>query len=218
MAWGLLYLADNASYQDKLRSKLHSVFPETLKESKQLSCSDILGTNVPYLEAVIEEIMRLSVVIPVLSRRATRDTTVLGHHIPKGTEVEFIFNGPGFLKPAFEVDKSRRTGTARESPVGDWDPNDIHRFNPDRWIEEDVSGKEVFNALRGPMLSFGGGPRGCYGKRLAYMEMRVLLAVLIWNFEFLPIFPKRRQFGILENITTEPSECLVRLKVLFENA
>lgn len=168
----------------------------------------------PYLEAVIEEIMRLSIVFPVVARRATYDTTVLGHHIPKGTEVECVPNGPGFFKPSFDVKKEQRTGSAKVPPVGDWNVDNIHEFVPERWIEEDDDGKENFSALKGSMLTFGGGPRGCYGKRLAYIEMRNIVVSLVWHFEFLPILPRRREFEILENITTEPSECLVRLKVL----
>jgi cytochrome P450 len=249
LAWGLIYLADHPRVQTTLREQLHIalMFAESGardvgKETKPSppTYAQILNTSIPYLSAVIEEIMRLSVVIPVLSRRATCDTTVLGHHIPRGTEVEFIFNGPGFLKPGFEVPNELRTGAAQTGRVGDWDASDVGEFKPERWLnsEKEKQGSEEaevdgvrFNALAGPMLSFGGGPRGCYGKRLAYMEMRILLVLLIWHFEFLPITSSsnsqggfeekeqskgstRRAPGIVENITTEPGECLVRLRTL----
>jgi len=210
LAWGLIYLADTTGPQTKLRQRLHSAFAT----SRAPGVEEILATPLPYLEAVIEEIMRLSIVVPVVARRATCDTTVLGHHIPKGTEVEFVLNGPGFLKPHFDVKKAQRTGTAKNSPVGDWNVNNIHDFVPERWIEQNETGEETFNALKGPMLTFGGGPRGCYGKRLANMEMRIIVVLLVCHFELLPILPSRRDFGILENITTEPNECLVRLKPL----
>ncbi|KAH7379123.1 cytochrome P450 [Phaeosphaeria sp. MPI-PUGE-AT-0046c] len=214
LAWGLIYLADTEGPQSKLRISLQEAFEAAVAELRSPTVDEILKMNVPYLEAVIEEIMRLSIVIPVVARRATQDTTVLGHRIPKGTEVEFIMNGPGFLKPPFYVDGEQRTGTTKESPVGDWDENDINQFVPDRWLDRKNEGQDSFNALKGPMLTFGAGPRGCYGKRLAYMEMRIIVVLLIWHFEFLPILPNRREFGILENITTEPSECLIRLRVL----
>jgi cytochrome P450 len=210
LAWGLIYLADTTGPQTKLRQRLHTAFTA----SRPPAVEEILKASIPYLEAVIEEVMRLSIVIPIVARRATCDTTVLGRYIPKGTEVEFVLNGPGFLKPPFAVQKDQRTGSAKTSPVGDWNVDDIHEFVPERWIEEDEDGKESFNALKGPMLTFGGGPRGCYGKRLAYMEMRIIVVLLMWHFDFLPILPRRRELGILENITTEPSECLVRLKLL----
>ncbi|KAJ9610803.1 hypothetical protein H2200_005580 [Cladophialophora chaetospira] len=216
LAWGLMYLTDASVAQDKLHSKLHDAFPSSSKERRQLTLDEIIKTNIPYLEAVVEEILRFSIVIPVLSRQAVVDTTILGHAIPKGTDVEFVFNGPGFLKPQFPVNFDLRSETSKSSTIGDWDDGDIHKFVPERWLDIDGSGKEVFNPLKGPMLTFGGGPRGCYGKRLAYMEMRIILALLIWNFKFLPLRTPRRPFGILENITTEPSECLIRVQTLIE--
>ena len=34
------------------------------------------------------------------------------------------------------------------------------------------------------MNSFSFGPRNCLGKNLAYAEMRVILAKLVWHFDF----------------------------------
>lgn len=195
---------------------MRTAFANAARDNRQLTLDEIVKTPNPYLEAVMEEIFRLSVVIPVLSRMATKDTTILGHAIPKGTEVVFCFNGPDFLKPGVPVDQNKRSDTSKASAVGDWDPHDIDKFIPERWIDVDGEGNEVFNALKGPMMTFGGGPRGCYGKRLAYLEMRVVLTMVIWNFELLPLLPSRRPVGILENITVEPSEVLVRLKVLVD--
>ncbi|KAJ9644327.1 hypothetical protein, variant [Exophiala oligosperma] len=216
LAWGLMYLADIEGPQKKLRSKLKEAFPEAAREKRQLTLDEITKANVPYLEAVNEEILRFSVVIPVVSRKAVCDTTILGHAIPKGTEVEFVFNGPGFLKPQLPVNNELRSETSKLSKIRDWARDDVDQFLPERWLDTDHNGNEVFDALKGPMMTFGGGPRGCYGKRLAYMEMRIILALLVWNFEFLPMKSQRRPFGLLENITVEPSECLIKIKTLIQ--
>lgn len=215
-AWGLQYLADTAGVQDKLRTRMKAAFADAAREKRNLTLDEIIKTPNPYFEAVVEEIFRVSVVLPIVSRMATRDTTILGHPIPKGTEVVLCFNGPGFLRPGIPVDRAKRSETSKDSRVGDWDPDDVDRFIPERWIDVDEKGNDVFNPLKGPMLSFGGGPRGCFGKRLAYLEMRVVLALTMWNFELLPILPSRRPVGKLENIAVEPSEVLVRLKVLLD--
>jgi cytochrome P450 len=54
-------------------------------------------------------------------------------------------------------------------------------FKPERWIVGDE-----FDATAGPQLAFDLGTRGCYGKRLVYVEMRILLTLIVWNFELLP--------------------------------
>ena len=55
-------------------------------------------------------------------------------------------------------------------------------FNPERWRREET-GKEVFDAVSGLLLTFGLGPRGCYGRRPAYLEMKLMLVLLVWGFE-----------------------------------
>lgn len=72
-----------------------------------------------------------------------------------------------------------------------WDPVDIGAFAPERWLKaeksENEDGKtveqEVFEPQAGPNLAFGAGLRACFGRRLAYLEMRTALTLLIWSFE-----------------------------------
>ncbi len=40
-----------------------------------------------------------------------------------------------------------------------------------------------YHDKRGVVQPFGVGPRACLGKGLAYSEMRVILARLVWNFD-----------------------------------
>jgi cytochrome P450 len=106
LTWGLLYLTDNQEPQLTLRKHLHTVFADAVAEKRQPTSQEITKTQAPYLDAVVEEILRLSVVIPMLSRQATVDTTVLGYHIPKDTSVMLISNGPSFHQPGMPVDES----------------------------------------------------------------------------------------------------------------
>ena len=101
-----------------------------------------------------------------MMRVATVDTEVLGHRIPKGTDVFMITQGPGFVMPSIPVDEKVRSTTSRESKDknGAWDEATIHEFDPERWLEEDSEGNVVFNSRAGPTMPFGAGPRGCFGK------------------------------------------------------
>ncbi|KAI0594819.1 P450 monooxygenase No.1 [Biscogniauxia sp. FL1348] len=57
---------------------------------------------------------------------------------------------------------------------------DPHEFRPERWTGED----ERFKTDRtDAMQPFSLGPRNCIGKNLAYAEMRLILAKLLFNFD-----------------------------------
>lgn len=61
-------------------------------------------------------------------------------------------------------------------------------FRPERWLPathplHDATGRfESDN--KGAMKPFSAGPRDCVGKNLAYAEMRVVVSLLLWNFDF----------------------------------
>ncbi len=56
---------------------------------------------------------------------------------------------------------------------------DPDKFVPERWL-----GDEHFKHDRKKALQpFSLGPRNCIGLHLAYAEMRIILARLIWNFD-----------------------------------
>ncbi|RBQ81482.1 hypothetical protein FVER53590_30470 [Fusarium verticillioides] len=214
LEWGVRYIADAPHAQAKLRSALQNAFSTALAEHRQPTIDEITSTSIPYLDAVIEETLRHSVVLPIVSRVAMKDTTILGHAIPKGTFVFFILNGPSLMKPAIEVPETARSEASQgtKNRYGEWRADDIEKFLPERWIDVDDKGVETFNALKGPFMTFGSGPRGCYGRRLAYLQLRIFWVLLIWNFEFLPIDPELRTQDVVEHVGVEPCQSYVRLR------
>jgi cytochrome P450 len=56
-----------------------------------------------------------------------------------------------------------------------------HRFDPDRWADEGVAGKARKNGLYTP---FAAGERGCVGFNLALIEVKMLLAELVYRYRF----------------------------------
>jgi cytochrome P450 len=58
--------------------------------------------------------------------------------------------------------------------------SDAEQFRPERW--DNI--KDVPNTH---FLTFQHGPRACIGRKFAEVEMRVLIAVLVGNFEFKPV-------------------------------
>ncbi len=119
----------------------------------------------PYLNAVCNEALRLYPAAPVTSRVAIRDTTILGHHIPKHT---FLFAVPW--------------ATNRNPEL--WGP-DSEDFVPERWIDKET-GRTTMNggaSSNFSFLTFLHGPHSCIGEKFARAELRVLLATIIGNFE-----------------------------------
>ena len=166
LCWGLKMLADNPDVQTKLRSALHATFPKALSAGTMPTAEEITKSKIPYLEAVIEEIVRCSGNAPGVVRSAMVDTEILGYPIPKGTDVFLLGNGPGFFESPFSIDEAKRSESCRTAKgrVGSWNPQNMTSFSPERWLERDENGSVVFNSTAGPHLNFGLGPRGCFGK------------------------------------------------------
>ncbi|KAJ0126685.1 Uncharacterized protein HZ326_30214 [Fusarium oxysporum f. sp. albedinis] len=61
------------------------------------------------------------------------------------------------------------------------------KFRPERWIvdEKDDCGvsPESVSLAKSAFMPFSAGPRGCVGKNLAYLEMSLALAKIVYNFE-----------------------------------
>lgn len=169
LVWCLKFLTDHPAVADTLRSTLYSSLPTQESGNPASSKSppptpaaeSIAKVSLPYLEAVIEEVLRLGGTVPGTMRKAIRDTEILGYHIPKGTEVFLMSNGPGFLRPPLHIDENTRNETSRNAKEGrgEWDLEGMSEFRPERWLKDGV-----FDGRAGPSSQFGSGPRGCFGR------------------------------------------------------
>ena len=217
MMWLTKYLTDLPQVQDNLRSVLYQTLSTAREENRLFTFEEIRHAKLPYLDAVIEEMLRINAV-PV-TREALQDTTVLGYPIKKGTQVFFMSNGPGFLSQSFPVDDSKRSETSRGAKLNaTWDETqDMAAFVPERWLvrKNDTGGLLAddvdFDGAAGPQLVFGSGPRTCWGRRLAYMEMRIVISMLVWEFRLEKTPPTMAGYAGLEGIARVPQQCFVRL-------
>ncbi|KAH8673414.1 cytochrome P450 [Xylariales sp. PMI_506] len=215
LSWIFKLISDHQDVQDKLRETLRAAFPAALAESRQPTAHEIARSTVPYLDAVIEECLRVGRPTPMVAREATVDTQLLGHHIPKGALLLLGSGGPGYSSPAFEVDEAARTESSRAHTCGRWE--DPSEFDPERWLkrekEKGGSGGEVsYDPSAGPILTFSLGPRGCFGRRLAYMELRLVVSLLIWNFRFRKLEGELASYETWESVTVMPKFCYMGLE------
>jgi cytochrome P450 len=136
--------------------------PDALKRARE----EVLGKNLhhyesmtalPFVDACINETMRLKPVAPIIILQPTRDTTIAGIEVPKGTLLMCLMR-------AGAIDERRFP--------------DARAFDPGRWL----SGASAASPKRVSM-PFGAGPRLCPGRYLAILEMKIVTAMLLNSFE-----------------------------------
>lgn len=221
VAWAVKLLTDHPAAQARLRAALRTALPDAARGRRDPTYDELAGARAPYLDAVVNEVLRKANTIDFVVRVALRDTTILNHHIPRGTDVFLTANGPGYLAPALPVDDASRSPGARRGEgnsnarglTGDWDDADAAAFRPERWLRADPdSGAETFDPMAGPTLAFGLGPRGCFGRRLAVQSLRITFAMIVWRFELHPTPPELSGYDAVQRFAREPTQCFVRLE------
>lgn len=149
LSWAMVLLGNHPEIQAKAQAEIEAVLgdadptPETVMQ-------------LPYLEQIINETLRLYPPAHLGSRTATADLEFNGYHIPAGTRVLYSI----YLThrhPAY------------------WDqPND---FMPERFAPENKGDRPHY-----AYLPFGGGPRICIGMAFAQVEMKVVLARILQRY------------------------------------
>ena len=157
MQWVLYMMAKNPDKQEILRQEVLSV----LGDRNQASPTTI--AQMPYLRASVRETLRLFPSLSIFGRVSSKDLILSGYHIPAGTQFHFL------------VYHMSRDESVFEHP---------NAFKPERWLrEKDQSNKfndakEVFSSI-----PFGFGTRMCIGRRIAELELHLLLARIVQQFE-----------------------------------
>ncbi|KAI1325212.1 cytochrome P450 [Xylariaceae sp. FL0255] len=213
VAWGVKMLTDNPRVQNELRETLHAEFPQALAEKRAPTYEELSKSHIPYLDAVVEEVLRHANTIAFVVRQALQDTVVLGRHIPKGTDVFLMANGAGYLEPNMTVADDIRSPGARRSTgkalCGTWDDKDVSKFVPERWLKAE---DRTFDSMAGPQLAFGLGTRGCFGKRLAIQTLKMQFALIVWYFKLLPTPAELSGYDAIQKFAREPTQCYIRLE------
>jgi cytochrome P450 len=213
--WSLKLLAANQLIQSKLRAELRSAFSSAHSESRIPTAQEIASCQNHYLDACIEEINRVSRTGSIPSRITTTDAVVLGRVIPKGTRIAFLGHGHGVLEPAFPIDDSLRSEKYRQAgggKAGTWNPKNMKKFDPTRWLIHDAAtNTAVYDSTAGPHISFGGGLRGCFGKKMAYLELRMAIVLIIWHFVLEEVPEEYASWEGVDMLTYSPLMCYVKL-------
>ncbi|KAM9477787.1 cytochrome P450 2U1 [Clarias gariepinus] len=151
--WMVLYMCLHPDVQGNVQREIDAV----VGRGRLPSLTD-KGT-LPYTEATIMEVQRMSVVVPLaIPHMTSRTTEFQGYTIPKGTVI---------LPNLWSV---HRDPTVWENPDD---------FNPTRFLDEQgqLLRKECF-------IPFGIGRRVCMGEQLAKMELFLMFSSLMQAYTF----------------------------------
>ncbi|KAL9034324.1 MAG: hypothetical protein Q9180_005470 [Flavoplaca navasiana] len=156
------YMTRNPRIYEKLTSEIRKTFHnvDEIHAGPELS-------SCRYLRAFIDETMRLN---PPVAGDLTREVlaggiTVEDQYLPKGTVVGVSFYALHHNEATF--------------------PDAFH-FQPERWIgaeQKEVSAPLNIAAVESGFTPFSMGPRGCPGKNLAYLEMSITMAKVLYLYD-----------------------------------
>ncbi|XP_058071379.1 cytochrome P450 93A3-like [Magnolia sinica] len=157
--WALAELINHPDVFKKARAEIDSV-----GKNRLIGESDI--PNLPFLQAIVKETLRLHPPGPVIYRKSTKDCKIGGYDVPANTQV-FI-----------------NVWTIGRDPQHWVDPLE---FRPERFMPSDESDRSHHVDVRGQhfhFLPFGSGQRGCPGTSLALQVVQTTLASMIQCFDW----------------------------------
>ncbi|GMN54837.1 hypothetical protein TIFTF001_023962 [Ficus carica] len=158
--WALAELINHPNIMNKAMEEIDSV----VGKSRLVEETDI--PNLPYIQAIVKETLRLHPPGPILFREASEKCTINGYDIAEKTRL-FI-----------------NVWAINRDPEH-WPENPLE-FKPERFLGEEGSGKSQLD-VRGQnfhLLPFGSGRRGCPGTSLGLQVVQTSLAAMIQCFEW----------------------------------
>lgn len=54
----------------------------------------------------------------------------------------------------------------------------------------------------------------CVGRRLAMMELRIMITLIVMSFKFLPVPPEFNSFQVTEQLLRTPRQCFLKLEAV----
>ncbi|XP_021381195.1 cytochrome P450 2U1 [Lonchura striata] len=154
LLWCLLYMSLYPEVQEKVHAEIEAV----LGRDKVPSLAH--KAQMPFTEATIMEVQRMTAVVPLSIPRMASETAVLqGYTIPKGSVI---------VPNLWSVHRDPNI----------WEKPD--EFQPSRFLDENgqLIKKESF-------IPFGMGKRVCMGEQLAKMELFLIFSSLMQSFTFM---------------------------------
>lgn len=149
LLWVIYHLAKHPEYQEKARSEVQKKW----KNKELISFGDLDGFQ--FLNAVIDESMRLSPAAYATYRDVEKDTELDGYKLKKNSLL------------ALSMYVTHRHPDLWDQPL---------KYKPERFLNRSNKGYSFY--------PYGGGMRMCIGMHLAKIEISTIIALFITNFKF----------------------------------
>jgi len=168
LCWFFHLLCKNPEVEKKLLQEIHDLVKEnecvTIEESITMFSQSLTHTvleKMHYLHAALSETLRLYPVVPLDGKHVVSDDILPdGFKVKKGDMVAYVPYSMGRMTYLWG--------------------NDAEEFRPERWLQNGIfQPQSPFK-----FTAFQAGPRMCLGKDFAYMQMKIVAAVLIRFFRF----------------------------------
>ncbi|KAG9122297.1 cytochrome P450-dit2 [Ceratobasidium sp. 392] len=174
----LSILANNKQVQVKLREEIHSYFQEHQDDTNHDALLEL-----PYLDAVVRETLRMHGPVSNLVRQSQVDT-VIPLEYPIDTPTGKITSIP--IKKGTRISMNIVMANRYHKTWGER----ADEFWPERWIgnklDEVTEPGSHLPGVYSSMMTFGGGPTSCIGFKFAVLEIKVMIATLVKTFGFKP--------------------------------
>ncbi|KAL0070738.1 hypothetical protein AAF712_001959 [Marasmius tenuissimus] len=175
----LCLMAKHPEMQQRLREEINDAVKKN--GSQMLEYSDL--NNLPYLDAVCREALRLFSPVTFVWRETTEDCVVpLQFPIPgerRGTEAKELL-----IRKGTPIYIGLSASNRSRAIWGD----DVNELKPERWLGKTIL-ESTENGVKMPgifsnIMTFLGGGRACPGMKFALLEIKLVLSILIPYFEF----------------------------------
>ncbi|KAH7721183.1 Protein CYP-33C9 [Aphelenchoides avenae] len=170
LAWGVAFLVNYPEAQQRMHEELDRV----IGSDRMVTMAD--RANLPYTNAVINETQRLCNLVPqMLPHTTTRDVTLAGYFLPKGTIVIPQISSVLYDEEIFPEPKT---------------------FKPERHLDAKGNLKRIDE-----LVPFSVGKRQCLGESLARMELFLIVANVFNQFQVSSVSAIYLQGGKTLNLT-----------------
>ncbi|KAF5445651.1 hypothetical protein F2P56_034689 [Juglans regia] len=162
VVWTLAELINHPNVFSKLREEIKSVVDNN---SRLVQESDV--ANLPYLQAVVKEILRLYPPLPVTTRECRQACKIQGFDVPQNTMV------------AINLYAIMRDPELWDNPNEFWPERFLQASSKNQQHDKSAGGDENPN-----FLAFGAGRRACPGGKLGLAMMHTAVAAMVQCFDW----------------------------------